>query len=170
MAKINSIGRNEIAPGVMVTAYSWGLLFEGHDEDLITAKIISPECVPGMPGQGKTVATMERAGRKIHVRRSSKSSLRVREEYSSYDAVGEVQLGTTRWDEFLRLFYSRYGRPRFDASEDGERGASVEQFIAYLKGYAMASNDFACEKRSSSRASNVIDFVACRRERALIDA
>lgn len=152
MVKRNPVRYRELAPGVTIYICEWGNVYDGRDEDLIASKIIWPDCIPGKPGQRKTVAYMERAGRKIEVRRTSKRKLSVREYFSKYDLENPMILQenigwvSSEEQELIRAF--RRG------------GDDCKRILGDL------ARDLAGPDEG---ADNVIDFTAYRRKLGYIE-
>lgn len=76
----------EIFEGVKQTLYWWGRCLNGRDSVLLAHGLVTPDVMPGAPGQLKTVARGTVSGRAVTVRREGKHRLDVRIKFTDDDA------------------------------------------------------------------------------------
>jgi len=85
MAEIDS-NPVPFAEGVVQSCHGWCRAYEGKADALIAAGVLTPELLPGAPGQYKTTARGELNGRKVRVRRALRGRLAVLHEYTEEES------------------------------------------------------------------------------------
>lgn len=76
----------EVLEGVKQTLYWWGRCLSGRDSVLLAHSLVTPDLMPGAPGQLKTIGRGTVSDRSVTVRREGKHRLEVRIDFTDGEA------------------------------------------------------------------------------------